>query len=291
VSEDLLLPSFARELEALRHRLHVRARSGRGGERLARRRGGSAEFLEHRPYAPGDDPRRIDWLAYARSGEPVFKLFRAEEDVIVRLLVDASASMDAGTPTKLLAAKRIAASVGYLALAESERAQVLVAGDGLTRTNEPVRGRGSLTRLLRDLNEPVANRGTDLARAIDTLVQHSSRPGMLVVLRDFLDAGPMSNAIVRASSAGHDVTLVQVLSAEELTPALEGDYALEDAETGGLVETTIDAAMIDAYLARLSILFTSLSALAKRVRASYARARSDEAAISIVRKVVARSVD
>src|SRR5437762_12718282 len=145
----LLDPSFARELEALRRRLRVRARSGSGGDHLARRRGGSAEFLEHRPYAPGDDLRRMDWLAFARTGEPVFKLFRAEEDVVVRLVLDASASLDAGTPTKLEAAKRLAAAVGYMALADSERAQDVTVREDVDSINEPARGRAALPMRLR----------------------------------------------------------------------------------------------------------------------------------------------
>ena len=70
----LLDPGFALELEALRRRLQVRARSGGGGEHVAKRRGGSAEFLEHRAYTAGDDLRRMDWLAFARTGEPVLNL-------------------------------------------------------------------------------------------------------------------------------------------------------------------------------------------------------------------------
>ncbi len=96
----LLDPAFVRELEALRRRLEIRARSGGGGEHLARRKGSSAEFQEHRAYAPGDDMRRIDWAAYARTGEPVLKLFRAEEDVIARLVVDGSASLGFGEPSQ-----------------------------------------------------------------------------------------------------------------------------------------------------------------------------------------------
>src|SRR5206468_11736181 len=79
--QGLLDPDFVRELSLLRRRLKVDVRSGGHGEHVARRRGGSAEFQEHRPYAPGDDLRRIDWLAFARSGMPVVKTFRAEEDV------------------------------------------------------------------------------------------------------------------------------------------------------------------------------------------------------------------
>ena len=291
MTAPLLDPSFARELEALRRRLRVRARSGSGGDHLARRRGGSAEFLEHRPYAPGDDLRRMDWLAFARTGEPVFKLFRSEEDVVVRLVLDASASLDAGTPRKLDAAKRVAAAVAYMALAESERAQVVAATEGVDRMTEPARGRAALPKVLRAFDEIAARGGTNLAAALDAVVRRSPRPGMLVVLSDFLDPSPFDAAVTRAVSAGHDVVLVQVLAPEELQPDLDGDLALEDAETGAVVEVTVDARAIEAYLARLNTLFAALRQLAKKHAATYVRASSAEPTLAVVRRLVARSVD
>ncbi len=291
MSQELLDPAFARELEALRRRLRVRARSGGGGDHLAKRRGGSAEFLEHRPYAPGDDLRRIDWLAFARTGEPVFKLFRAEEDVVVRLLVDASASLEAGTPRKVDVAKRFAASVGYMALAESERAQVLTAGEGLARVTEPTRGRASLPKLLRELDQMAPRGGTNLAKAIDDTLLRAGRPGMLVVVSDFLDPGPFDAALGRAASAGHDLALVQVLAPEELAPPYDGDFAFEDAETGETVEVTVDGAAIDAYLRRLEALFGVLRALAKRHQATYVRLSTHESLLPAVRRFVSRGVD
>ena len=294
-ASPLLDPGFARELEALRRRLQVRARSGNGGEHLGKRRGGSAEFLEHRPYTPGDDLRRIDWLAFARTGEPIFKLFRAEEDVVVRLLIDASASLDGvgeDEPTKLLMAKKLAASVGYMAIAGSERAQVVTASEGsLPKMCEPTRGRASLPKLLRELDAIHAHGGTDLARAIDSVVQRSARPGMLVVISDFLDPGPFDRAIVRAASAGHDISLLQVLSHDELNPPWDGDLALEDAETGAVVEVTVDSRAIAAYMDRLNALVLGLRALAKRTRAGYVRVSTRDPVITAARRFVARTVD
>ncbi len=287
----LLDASFARELEALRRRLHVRARSGAGGERMARRRGSSAEFLEHRPYAPGDDLRRIDWLAFARTGEPVFKLFRAEEDVVIRLVVDASLSLEAGDPPKIEAAKKLAAAIGYIALAGSERAQVLSASEGLTFVSEPTRGRAALPKLLRELDRIDLRGGTDLSRAIEQVSLRSPRPGMLVVISDFMDSGPFDAAITRASSAGHDVALVQVLSREEVEPRYDGDYALVDAETGAAVEVTMDAGAIEAYLERLNQLVLGLRALAKKTRGAYVRVVTDEPMLPHVRRFVGRAVD
>ena len=291
MSGTLLDPAFTRELEALRKRLRVKARSGAGGDHVAPRRGSSAEFLEHRPYAPGDDLRRMDWLAFARTGEPVLKLFRAEEDVVVRLVVDASASLETGDPPKIQVARRGAAAIGDKALASSERAQVRAAGDGVVRMREPIRGRGALAKLLRELDAIVPEKGTNLASAIDGVVLRSPRPGMLVVVSDFLDAGPFDAALGRAASAGHDLALVQVLSPEELEPPWDGDLALEDAETGEVLEVTVDARAVEAYLARLGGLVALLRSTAKRHGATYVRLTTVEPLLEAVRRFVARAVD
>jgi len=290
-SSGLLDPAFVRELEVLRRRLEIRARSGAAGEHAARRRGGSAEFQEHRPYSPGDDLRRIDWAAYARTDEPVLKLFRAEEDVIVRLLVDTSASLDFGEPSKFEAACRIAAAFGYMALAASERAQVIAAGEGASRQESPVRGRSGLPALLRALGAIAPQGGTDLSRAVDTLVQRNKRAGMLLVVSDFLDGGPLASALGRAAAAGHDLALVQVVAPEEIEPAYEGDWALEDAETGQVVEVTMDAAAIEAYVLRFAGLCEELRQVARRLGATYVRVRTDEPLEGAIRRIVARSID
>jgi uncharacterized protein (DUF58 family) len=287
----LLEPAFVRELELLRRNLELRVRSGGPGDHLARRRGGSAEFHEHRPYTAGDDLRRIDWAAYARSGEPVLKVFRAEEDVLARLLCDTSGSLEFGEPKKLDVAKRLAAALGYMTLAASERAQVVVAAPEGARELPPARGRQGLAGLLRHLEGLSASGTTDLARSLDAVVARSKRPGVLAVFSDFFDAGPWFAALSRAVAAGHEVRLVQVLSKEDVTPSFEGDVALEDAETGDLVELVTDAATLDAYARRLAGLCSELRAWARRHGAGYVFTRSDEPLEPVVRRIVARAID
>jgi uncharacterized protein (DUF58 family) len=289
-SSALLDPAFVRELGLLRRRLKVDVRSGGTGERAARRRGGSAEFQEHRPYAPGDDLRRIDWLAFARSGVPVVKTFRAEEDVVVRLLVDASASLDFGNPRKIEVSRRIAAALAYLALSESERVQVLVTGDastrGLAAVGEPRRGRGALHRVLSELGHIEARGRASLAHALRAVAERAARPGLLVVLSDFLDAGPVAEELSRLRAQGHTLALVQVLSRMELEPQFEGDLGLVDAETETEVEVTMDARAIEAYLARLAGLVEELRATARRLGGRYVRAVTDEPLAEPVRRIV-----
>ena len=295
----LLDPAFVRELEALRRRLQVTVQSGASGERAARRRGGSAEFQEHRPYAPGDDLRRVDWSAFARTGEPVLKLFRAEEDTVLRLLVDASASLAFGEPQKFEVARRVAAAIGYLGLANGQRVQVLVAreragqsaGRGLERVGVPRRGRDALAALLRDLSEPLASGSADLARALDDTLQRTARPGLLVVLSDFFDSGPVTRALTRACAAGHQVALVQVFAREELEPAFDGDFSLVDAETNAALEISMDATAVDAYVTRLAGLIEELGSWARKHRASYVRITNDEPLEGVVRRFVARAID
>src|SRR5436190_1077290 len=91
--------------------------SGLMGEHLAARRTSGIEFADYRQYSPGDDLRRVDWNAYARLGTLHVRQSQAEHDTILYLLLDASPSMDFGDPPKFLAARRLAAALGYIALA------------------------------------------------------------------------------------------------------------------------------------------------------------------------------
>lgn len=287
---SLLDADFVRELSLLRRRLKVDVRSGGTGEHVARRRGGSAEFQEHRPYAPGDDLRRIDWLAFARSGAPVVKTFRAEEDVAVRILIDASASLDFGSPKKIEVSRRIAAAIAYLALADSERVQLLVSGNpdtrGLAVVGEPRRGRGALHRVLRELTHIEARGQTSLPAALRGVSERAFRPGLLVVLSDFFDAGPVAEELSRLRAQGHALTLVQVLSRMELEPDFEGDLGLVDAETQAEVEVTMDPSAIEAYLARLAGLVEELRATARRLGGRYVRVLTDEPLEAPMRRIV-----
>ncbi len=296
MTSALLAPEFLRELEILKRRLEIQARSGGAGERVAKVRGGSAEFQEHRAYEPGDDLRRIDWHAFARTGQPVTKLFRAEEDAVVRLVLDASASLDFGEPSKLDVARRVAAAIGYLALSSGQRAELWIAHarEGHQAPFERARarkGRAGITSLLRELSLVTAGGPTDLATALRALVEHAPRPGLVVVVSDFLDAGPVTNALTLCRASGHDLALVQVLDASELDPDLEGDLSLLDAETGASVEVTADGAAIEAYLLRVTGLIEELRAFARRHGAAYIRATTDEPLLTLVRRFVSRSVD
>jgi uncharacterized protein (DUF58 family) len=295
MSAELLGPEFLRELEILKRRLEIQARSGAAGEAISRRRGSSAEFHEHRAYEPGDDLRRIDWLAFARTGQPVTKLFRAEEDAVVRLVLDASASLDFGSPAKIDTARRVGAAIGYLALASGQRAELWVArvagGARPFERAQPRRGRGGVTALLRDLSRATVGGATDLGAAVRAIVEQSARPGLIAVISDFFDPGPVMSALALSRASGHDLALIQILDRTELEPDLEGDLALFDGESDRSVEVTADGAAIEAYVARIAGLIEEIRTFARRHGVTYVRAVSDEPLLPVVRRFVSRAID
>ena len=263
VAASLLDPDFIRRLARLRMAAR-RKFAGAAGARRSLRRGSSVEFADHRPYYTGDDVRRIDWNAYARLEELILRLYVAEEDLTLYLLVDTSRSLAFGTPPKIDVARRIAAALGYVALSGSERVAVAPYGPGLREPLAPSRGRRRIGPLLRFLDALEVGGETDLARAVDELSARRSRPGLVAVISDFLDPGGYQRAVDRLLAEKHEPVLFHVLDREELEPAPAGDLVLVDAERGTRVEVSMDARAIAAYRARLRAFLEGIEAYAKK---------------------------
>ncbi len=271
---SLLDPAFLRRLARLRLLAKRRFAGASAGARRSTRRGSSAEFADHRPYYPGDDIRRIDWNAYARLEELVMRLFVAEEDLTLHLLVDTSASLGE-PPEKLDAAKRVAAGLGYVALTGSDRVSVWTFGERLRRSAAPFRGRKRVGTLLRALDGLEADGHTDLARSVDELLARRPRPGLVAVISDFLDPAGYARPLDRLISEKHEPVLFHVTHPEELDPTPGGDLVLVDAERGTEVEVSLDARSLRAYRARVDAFLTELTGYTKRRGLFYGRVSTD----------------
>src|SRR5574337_380272 len=122
-AERLFDEKTLRKLEQLTLIAHKVRAGVMKGERRSTKRGTSIEFADYRDYTRGDDLRRVDWNVYARLERPFIKLLEEEEDLAVHLLLDASRSMDSGMEDqhKFRYAQRLAAALGYVALAAGDR--------------------------------------------------------------------------------------------------------------------------------------------------------------------------
>src|SRR3984957_1769683 len=86
----------AGSLERLSHLRFVarhRIEGSYSGRHRSRQRGGSAEFVDYREYAPGEDLRRIDWKVLGRTGKPFVRLYQDETNLLCTMMIDASRSM------------------------------------------------------------------------------------------------------------------------------------------------------------------------------------------------------
>lgn len=230
------------------------------GERRSPKRGQSVEFADFRPYVPGDDFRRIDWNAYARLERFFIKLFVEEEDLTVHILVDASRSMDWGEPNKLTYALRAAGALGYVALAGLDRVTVTAintsdGGNGrLPRSPSayfpPHRGKAqamSLFAFLQNISPASSPAlGSAISARLRAYAAGGGPPGPVLVLSDLMDDG-WTDGLHALAARGFEVTLVHILSPDEVAPTLEGDLKLLDSESDAAVEITADYDLLQHY--------------------------------------------
>src|SRR5690606_32593405 len=155
----LLSPAFLAQLERLELVSRKIFRGHLKGERRSTRKGQSVEFADFRSYVPGDDLRFIDWNTYARLDRLFLKMFFEEEDLHFYALIDDSASMGFGTPTKLRYAAQLAAALGFIGLIRSDRVRIETISQPPGLSGAVYRGRASSWRMLEQLgNLTVAER-------------------------------------------------------------------------------------------------------------------------------------
>jgi len=275
-SGDLLSPDFVRRLDQLDVLSRKILQGKLRGERRSKRRGQSVEFADYRPYVAGDDLRFIDWNLYARLERLFLRLFMEEEDLSLSILIDTSRSMDYGTPSKFLFAKRLAAALGYVGLVNYNRVHLFGYVETLRDSLTGLRGRRPIPQMLdflRGLPVPSAPgtlgaAASNLAAAARRFAQAQTQKGVVVVISDLLDKGDITAALKCLAGGRHDVFIVQVLSPQEIDPtqaALAGDLTLRDCEDGQTAEVSLTAALIKRYRATLNAhIETMRSACAKR---------------------------
>jgi uncharacterized protein (DUF58 family) len=197
-------------------------------------KGRGMEFLETRPYQPGDDIRAIDWNVTARLGEPFVKQYVEERDLTVFLVVDTSGSLGFGSRALLkreLAAE-IAALLAFAALRNQDRVGAGLVSGGLDLFLPPRRRRTHVLRLVREVLFRPNGGGTDLGTGLSLVLKTLKRRSVLFVISDFLSPGPAFPGAVKAAAARHDLIAVEITDPRDLALPPVGPVVLADAETG-----------------------------------------------------------
>jgi len=245
------------------------------GERRSRRKGQSVEFADFRSYVPGDDLRFIDWNTYARLDRLFLKLFMEEEDLHFYALIDASRSMDFGTPSKLQYAKELAAALGFVGLVRSDRVKVETLGQSPRKPSPVFRGRTHVWRMLGYLEQIGMEPPVTLAEAAKSFAIRNSGKGIVVLISDLMDKSGYEQGLRYLVSREWDVYVVQVLSVEEVDPDVHGDLRLVDCEDADEAEITVTPPLLARYKATLSAFVASARDFCSRRGMVHLLARND----------------
>ena len=277
--------SFVRALESLALGGR-RVPSGRAaGQWRSRTSGSSVEFSDYRTYAPGDEFRRIDWNAYARLERLFVRLYRAEEDLSLSLILDTSASMAWGRPSKARLAAQLAGALAFVALASGDRVQLAACrGSAIAEKLTGLHGQGAAWTAWRLLERLESDGATDLNAALTSWAHQLRGAGMTVVISDLFSPSGYQQGIDALLGQRQDVLLIHVLAPDELQPPSEliGEWRLVDSEPADQLEATITPGVIRAYRRLLATFTAEASDFCRRRGITYLQLSSDVSVSNVV---------
>jgi uncharacterized protein (DUF58 family) len=240
--------------------------------------GQSVEFLQHRPYAWGDDLRYVDWKVWAKQDRLFVKQFEEDTNLRLTLLVDVSASMryGSGAMSKYEYAATIAVSLAYLVLRQQDAVGCL-AFDETARMTVPQRTRrnhlDSIIQAL-DVSQP-ANK-TDLHQIIRNAAETFPRRGMMVLVSDLLvEREGLFRGLKLLRSRGHDTLVFHVLDDDELDFPFNGPTRFEGLEVPLHLKCN-PRALREGYLAALGAYLDEVRLGCGRHNVDYALLRTSQ---------------
>jgi uncharacterized protein (DUF58 family) len=243
-----MMPSPGLLASLKRARLIVRrARATTGiGERRSRRKGSGMEFVDYRKYQPGDDVRHLDPHLYLRTGSHYVREHAVEQQLPVSIIVDGSASMKFGTPSKFDFSRGLAAALAFVGLAGGDVVEVGVHASGRLSWSPRVRG-VRRAPVLFDWLAAQRPGGSGFGDVLGRALSRLAYCGLAIVISDWWVDDPADLQVL--ASLRQEVCAVHVVSAEELDPARLGigEACLVDSETAHEIELMVDRDVLDSY--------------------------------------------
>ncbi|MDP9069336.1 MAG: DUF58 domain-containing protein [Actinomycetota bacterium] len=243
----LLEPELLSRLERLSLATHARTAGAYPGAHRSKRLGSSVDFADWRAYVPGDDFRRIDYQIYARLDRLLVRLYEAEDEVSLQIVLDATSSM--GFEDKFETGARLAGALSYLAALHGDRARVWVVDAHGIRPSPWARSRDSSIALFGWLEQIEPGGRCDLPTALKRFASAGGLRGVTVLISDLL-TDEWEAVLRRLTSPGAGGALLQVLSPAEIDPQLRGDLLLVDSEAGATVEVSVSDQVLRQYRQR-----------------------------------------
>ncbi len=192
------------------------------GEHRSPQQGASVEFRQHRPYVPGDEPRRLDWRVLARTNRPYVREYDEETNLRCILMVDSSGSMgygtDRGGASKFDHAARSAAALAYVLLRGQENVGLAIFARRIGQWLNPRSTARQLSRLIDSLERAGPSGESGIAPAMHEVAERLDRRALIVVLSDlFAPPDALRKGLAHLRHERHEVIVVQVTHPDEET--------------------------------------------------------------------------
>ncbi len=197
--------------------------------------GYSLEFAQHRPYAPGDELKRLDWKVYGRTDRFFIKQFQEETNLRSYIMLDTSASMNftSGTVTKLQYATYLAAAIAYILVMQDDSVALALYDNRIKDYLPPFQTKAHLARLWQRLEDVTGEGISNISAAVKLLNQNARCRGLVIVLSDlFDDPDTTIQALRYLRHHKHEVIVFHVLDPQERRLGAEGYINFVDMETG-----------------------------------------------------------
>jgi uncharacterized protein (DUF58 family) len=198
--------------------------------------GFSVEYLDHRPYVPGDDLRSIDWKILARTDKYHVKLFEDETNLRAYIVLDCSRSMafHSGEVSKLVWGSYLAAALAYLMLHQND-AVGLVLFDSEVRQYLPPKARPTqFRRVLELLDHSYSKEDTDVGAVLHDMAERIRRRGLIIVISDLIDdEAKIAGGLQHFRHNHHEVIVFQVMDEAELSFPYDRLTRFKDMEGAG----------------------------------------------------------
>jgi uncharacterized protein (DUF58 family) len=244
--EKYLKPSVARQIARLDLRAQFVVKGFLQGLHASPFHGFSVEFSEHRKYAPGDDPKDIDWLVYAKTDKYYVKKFEAETTMTGYLTMDLSRSMGytfRQELTKFDYAVCLAAALCYLMIYQQDPVGLLTFDTQVRSSVPPHSKRTQLGRVLSHLSRLQPTGETDIGHSLTQIAAMLKHSGLVMIFSDLLgDVDRVVQSLRRLRHSGHDVIVFHVLDEAEANFPFQGMIDFEDPENAERIQ--VDAAGI-----------------------------------------------
>jgi uncharacterized protein (DUF58 family) len=173
------------------------------------------------------------------------KKFTEERELTILLLVDVSASGNFGSATqsKRELAAELASVLAFSAIRNSDKVGLILYTDRIEQYIPPKKGRRHVLRVAREIlfHQPVG-RGTDTVKALDFANHILRRRAIAFLISDFQSSGDPDQALadlrraMRQTNRRHDLVALHIEDSREKSLPDVGMLAIEDAETGEVVE-------------------------------------------------------